>query len=901
MRRLADGVSETFELILYDPEFHPTYSGDGAIVYQYLDIRNGAGEGRNDTPYCTIGIGNLNDTDGLEYTYWNTFTRGAKQLESEMAIKFTTAAEFITGSIEGTVTDLETGDPIPSATLITSRGFWAETDEEGHYIVEDILIGEDYSITASKQGWNDSMLTGFDIEEDDVLNVDFALLHPEFTPSVEEMERALNIDGNTQIEFELTNTGNGPLEWRVERHLRGDANADPWDLREQIPAGAIANDARVQGVVYANDHFYASGANARDPQIYVINREGELIDQFDQPGGGGSYGFKDLAFDGEWIWGSGSATIYAINLEGELMAEFEGPFNPTNNLTWDRDREILWAASTTSNIIGIDREGNQVAELNRQGMRMYGLAYWPDSPDGFSIYVYHKDNEIGDNIISKMNPDNGDVELVDILMPEGAGTPAAAFITNQYDVYSWVLVAAANRGAEDRFDIWQIDARKDWFSVDPEEGVVETDEVQGFTLTLDATELPPVVFEGDLVYLHNAIGGETRISVTLQVNGGPGQRAQRMLELIPGWNMVSLNIVPNNNDIVELVSPLVEENLLMIVKDGLGRFYYPEHGFNNIPEWAVTDGYLMYLRGNAEMLIDGRTIAEDDPIPLAEGWNMKAYYPNEPIDAVVALALIADRLEIAKDVLGHFYIPEFEFSNIGDMITGQGYQFKVVEQLDLVYNIGERLATAPEPSKVMEHFITPSVGGKNLSILAIASEEFVGWEVGVFTEGEVLIGSGFVNSDGIAGIAAWEDNPFTDQVDGAVSGDILQFRIWNGNQEFDSRIEPMTGENIWTPDGLLIGHIFAESTVPVEFGIHNSYPNPFNSQVRLSYGLTDNTEMAMHIFDVRGRLVTTLAKGEYKAGNHQIFWNASQVTSGLYFAQLEAAGQTATIKLMLVK
>ncbi|HHE46574.1 MAG TPA: hypothetical protein ENL08_02580, partial [Bacteroidetes bacterium] len=87
------GEEETFQLILYDTERFPTYSGDGVIIFQYKDVTNGSTPAHNDTPYCTIGISNLDDSDGLEYTYWNSFHPGAKPFDhgrnSEIAIKFT--------------------------------------------------------------------------------------------------------------------------------------------------------------------------------------------------------------------------------------------------------------------------------------------------------------------------------------------------------------------------------------------------------------------------------------------------------------------------------------------------------------------------------------------------------------------------------------------------------------------------------------------------------------------------------------------------------------------------------------------------------------------------------------------------------------------------------------------
>ncbi|MBM3316509.1 MAG: T9SS type A sorting domain-containing protein [Candidatus Eisenbacteria bacterium] len=78
---------ESFELILYDPAWYPTLSGDGVIVFQYEIVNN------NDTVlhYCTVGIQNGDHSDGLTYSYHHTEAPTAAPLQAGRAIKFTTA------------------------------------------------------------------------------------------------------------------------------------------------------------------------------------------------------------------------------------------------------------------------------------------------------------------------------------------------------------------------------------------------------------------------------------------------------------------------------------------------------------------------------------------------------------------------------------------------------------------------------------------------------------------------------------------------------------------------------------------------------------------------------------------------------------------------------------------
>jgi hypothetical protein len=77
---------QTFEVILYDPVYYPTATGDGEILFQYKDINNDD-QWHN---YATVGIEDRNHTNGLEYTYANSYPDAAAPLVNNRAIKFTT-------------------------------------------------------------------------------------------------------------------------------------------------------------------------------------------------------------------------------------------------------------------------------------------------------------------------------------------------------------------------------------------------------------------------------------------------------------------------------------------------------------------------------------------------------------------------------------------------------------------------------------------------------------------------------------------------------------------------------------------------------------------------------------------------------------------------------------------
>ncbi len=803
--------------------------------------------------------------------------------------------ETPTANVSGTVIDAATDEPLEGVRgdldyYLISRF----TDEEGGYSIENLPMGE-FVMTFTHPDYMPASVEVV-IEEGGDIVADAEMLHGEFNPDREFIRQSLAPDDDIHVLFDVSNDGNAPVEYSSERRLIGDADTDPWELRASVPAGIITEDSRIQGAVFIDDLFYVPGANNREPLIYVLNRDQELVDQYDQLGEG-RYGYKDIATDGEIIWGSGERNIYGFNTDGEEIVSFDSGISPCNNLAWDSDREILWASGTTTDILGFDREGNQVAEISRHEYRVYGLAYWPDDPDGYQLYIFHKINDVGDLMVAKIDIENDQAMDVANLQHDIGGVAQGCFITNEYDIYSWVFMGVANNGGEDRIDIWQLDVRKDWFLLDPIEGVIEANESQEFDLHLNATDLPVADFEGEIVFSHNGLGSQAIIPVIMNVEAGRMQ-SERTLQLAFGWNMVSVNLQPNEEDVTVLTRPLVDAEVLEMMKDGAGHFYNPQFNFNNIPGWSVEQGYLMKLTEDAELTLEGETVLADDPIQLQDGWQMVSYYPRRPIDAILALSGIVDQLELAKDAAGHFYNPQFRFSNIGDMREGQGYLMKVSEDVELVYNLeDERNAYSPIERLGDSRLGVVVPTGENMSLLLLG-EGYSGCEVGVYADG-LLVGSGHFTGD-VCGVAVWGDDPTTEEIDGALPGQLLELIVNNDSGDVGAEYNTLQGESTYTKDGFWAVQL-EDSQAPSQFGISEIYPNPFNAMLNLRFEMSHSAQITIGVYDISGRLVEQLVSDEWTAGHHKLRWDASLISAGVYLVLMEAPGFSAVRKALLVK
>ncbi|UCC81116.1 MAG: T9SS type A sorting domain-containing protein [Candidatus Zixiibacteriota bacterium] len=138
-------VSETFQMIITDPQYRRTLTGDSEIMYQYKSIIN------NDSyeNYCSVGFESWDELMGLEYTYDNFYKPGAATLGNYKALKITTNTGR--GGIRGTV-DLNHPGDNGGVTVSTSDGRYRITDEDGLYWIKNVPPGA-VDVAAEIRGW----------------------------------------------------------------------------------------------------------------------------------------------------------------------------------------------------------------------------------------------------------------------------------------------------------------------------------------------------------------------------------------------------------------------------------------------------------------------------------------------------------------------------------------------------------------------------------------------------------------------------------------------------------------------------------------------------------------------------------------------------------------------------
>ena len=150
---------------------------------------------------------------------------------------------------------------------------------------------------------------------------------------------------------------------------------------------------------------------------------------------------------------------------------------------------------------------------------------------------------------------------------------------------------------------------------------------------------------------------------------------------------------------------------------------------------------------------------------------------------------------------------------------------------------------------------------------------------------------------------------------------VLEGTTWTGfpYDEFRAVGAPVIDSRgyLWIPsfDGLYRWHhsdlptaieSSSMSTEPRSFHLEQNYPNPFNQATHIGFTLKQPSAVSLQVFNTHGQLVATLVEGTRPAGTYQTAWDGRDaqgqaVSSGTYIVRLDAAGQQASRKMILIQ
>ena len=537
------GTAQEFQLILKDPEAWPTRSGDGEIIYQYKTFN--AAEGNfTDNKYSTIGIKNLDGTDGIQYTYWNQYfeEQGARRIDNGTALLFTTDFDLSWGSVSGRVSRFENDNEALSGVTVTIPGVATTlSSAQGTFELPNVPVGQ-YTCTFSKVGFNQGRVA-IEVLENENTVANARLTHPVADIAQESLSAWLDPGDETgHWDLNVANGGNGELDFHLALRY-SDGSAPTLPQRMETPISRLyQGNSNFHGLEIIGDNiFITSSGDPNNPvpddnYIIILNRQGNEVARFRQPAITGN-GFRDLAFDGTYLWGGEDSMVVQFDLQGNRIRSIRVPvyqFNGNQDslaqpaaLAWNREDSTLLMAYRNSPIYEMNMAGEIVGihrfTLPRQVPDIYGLAWNEGDPDGMPVYAMIRNSPDGREVsLAKTN--FAESKVVKQLSTYNGQRGSGLAIGFDWERFKTV-VATATSDAQDGTDTLKVfELGPDTRGVNFNRGMLHVP--PGLTLSVPIQFSSKGMLNGEYRYsfvtFHNALSDSIVTPVIFEIRPGAG-------------------------------------------------------------------------------------------------------------------------------------------------------------------------------------------------------------------------------------------------------------------------------------------------------------------------------------------------------------------------------------------
>ena len=101
--------------------------------------------------------------------------------------------------------------------------------------------------------------------------------------------------------------------------------------------------------------------------------------------------------------------------------------------------------------------------------------------------------------------------------------------------------------------------------------------------------------------------------------------------------------------------------------------------------------------------------------------------------------------------------------------------------------------------------------------------------------------------------------------------------------------------------GALVGIEDNSQMIPKGFSLGQNFPNPFNPTTQISYSIPQKSFVNLKVYDLLGKEISQLINEEKEAGIYEVNFDASNLSSGVYFYHIEAGDFIETKKMILLK
>ncbi len=328
--------------------------------------------------------------------------------------------------------------------------------------------------------------------------------------------------------------------------------------------------------------------------------------------------------------------------------------------------------------------------------------------------------------------------------------------------------------------------------------------------------------------------------------------------LINGYQFISSRVIPENPDILIICDEILDN--LDFIRNSSGQVLHKigPNWVNNIGDWIIDEGYLFKMYSDDSFSIEGIAVDPSTPISLSTGFQFVSYFPEAPMDALIAFeTILNDDLDFIRNSSGGTLrkIGPVWVNGIGDCIPGEGYLVKMFTEGEIIYP--EAAKSSGKVDLIPTHFAFDGGNAADPVYTMYINGLEIGDEVAAY-DGEKLVGSMEINSMN----ALDNDLPVFNTINngqGYTPGKPITLKVWSDNQIINADFTMETAFDSYVAD------VFPDedgeySLVKITKGVNNIenpektfsiFPNPsegiFNILINGVSG-----KIQIKVFDVHG-------------------------------------------------
>lgn len=437
------------------------------------------------------------------------------------------------GGVDGYVTDA--GGPLAGALVsVDGTSFSDTTDGTGYYNIP--MFAGTYNMTASAPGHNDATATGVVVAGGTTTQQDFFLTAPEIDVTPLSLSSTLDY-GNTETQqVTISNTGDGPLDFNIGFTNFTGLDAQ-WDILAEYDIGTLTADTQILGCEWLNGSLWFTGANSTaDPNnIYEVSADGTtLLNTYTQPAAATSWGLRDLASDGTYLYGGAESVFVQIDpSDGSIVAEVPNTLGSTiRALAYDPASGNFFTGDFANPIIEFSFDGSSVSQVRSFSLGLtakYGMAWDDVSAGGPFLWIFDQTGAVTGTSVFQADVSTVGGEVltgVSYEIPLGTGQTSqiagGMFLATDF-IYGKIVLGCQYQSDTDLFAAVELGDFATWVGATPSSGTVPGGGgSQVIDVLFDSSQVAgPGVYTCDMM-INNNDGDEdpTIVDLTMTVTGG---------------------------------------------------------------------------------------------------------------------------------------------------------------------------------------------------------------------------------------------------------------------------------------------------------------------------------------------------------------------------------------------